>query len=322
MNDSHTKDILMFNLSIPLFLFFVKRDTVILEYFCDFIAKFLKICVEKKCFFHYIIYMLLAIEIGNTNIVVALFDSSNLLHSWRIFSDIRRTGDEYESILRPLLQEEGISYSAIDSSVLSSVVPDLIGPFVGLMERITGKKPLIVNPQIFSRLPITIPETAVHEIGSDLVCNAVEAYCRFKGPCIIVDFGTALTFIAVGGGGYIHGVAIAPGIGTAIQSLFTNTSQLPVVPLVAPATTLGTNTIQSIQAGVILGWKGLVESLVERMKNELAEKEHISSGEIQVIATGGLNSVLQPITDVFQQIDRQLTLYGLKRISDLMQQEN
>jgi type III pantothenate kinase len=264
------------------------------------------------------IKMLLAIDIGNTNIVVALFVGDELIHTWRIFSDIRRTGDEYGSILRSLFRDAGVAVGTIQSSVMSSVVPALIGPFVGMIAGMTGKKPLIVEPSIFQKLPVRIPETAVHEIGGDLVCNAVEAYCRFNGACIIVDFGTALTFMAVGAQGDIRGAAIAPGIGTAIQSLSGNTAQLPPVPLVPPPSTLGTNTIHSIQAGVILGYKGLVESLVRTMSAELAEQEGIAPDTISVVATGGLNSVLQPITGIFQSIDKQLTIRGLKRIAELV----
>jgi type III pantothenate kinase len=145
----------------------------------------------------------------------------------------------------------------------------------------------------------------------------VEAFSRYNGACIIVDFGTALTFMAVGVHGDIRGVAIAPGIGTAMQSLAGNTAQLPPVPLVPPPSTLGTNTIHSIQAGVILGYKGLVESLGHTMRNELAKTEGIEVDSIHIIATGGLNSVLEPVTHIFQSIDKQLTVRGLKRIADL-----
>lgn len=262
--------------------------------------------------------MLLAIDIGNTNIVVALFDRDKIVHSWRIFSDTRRTGDEYGSILHSLLRNSGVAPGQIESAVMNSVVPVLIGPFVGMISTLIGKKPLIVGPQIFPYLPVTVPESAVHEIGSDLLCNAVEAYCRFRTACIIADFGTALTFTAVGAGGEIRGVAIAPGIGTAVTSLFENTAQLPSVPLEVPMSVLGKNTIHSIQAGVILGYKGLTEFLIAAMKDELARQEGVPAESIYVVATGGLNSVLEPITTVFRQVDKQLTLMGLRRIAEIV----
>jgi type III pantothenate kinase len=265
--------------------------------------------------------MLLAIDIGNTNIVVALFKGDDLLHTWRIYSDTRRTGDEYSTMLGSLMRNSGLTLSDVRSSVLSSVVPILTGPWVGMIEQFFGKKPLIVEPAIFPQLPITVPESAVTQIGSDLVCNAVEAYSRFRGPTIVVDFGTALTFTAIDSGGTIQGVNIAPGIGTAMVSLFENTALLPSVPLVAPTSCLGKNTIHSIQAGVILGYKGLVEYLVPAMKTELAALDGLKPADIHVIATGGLNSVLQPITNVFGDVDKQLTLLGLKRISEIVRPE-
>jgi type III pantothenate kinase len=262
--------------------------------------------------------MLLAIDIGNTNIVAALFQENQVIHSWRIFSDTRRTGDEYESILRSLLRDAGVSPAHISGAVMSSVVPVLIGPFVGMIFQLTGQKPLIVGPQILPLLPIKVSESAVHQIGSDLVCNAVEAFCRFQGPCIIADFGTALTFTAIGKEGHIRGIAIAPGIGTAVTSLFENTAQLPSVPLEVPESVLGRNTTHAIQAGVILGYKGLTEFLIAQIKRELSQLEGLDPADIQVVATGGLNSVLAPITNEFRQVDKQLTLAGLKRIFDIL----
>ena len=187
--------------------------------------------------------MLLAIDIGNTNIVAALFHEDELVKEWRMFSDPNRTSDEYSSVLLSLMRDAGISQSAIDSAILSSVVPLLIGPFVTVTERITGKKPIIIGPGIYDQLPVKIPQSAIHEIGTDLVCNAVEAYCQLKTACIVVDFGTALTFTAIDAKGNILGISICPGIRTAVNSLFRNTAQLPSVPLEVPPDSLGTNTI-------------------------------------------------------------------------------
>ncbi|MCR4941146.1 MAG: type III pantothenate kinase [Treponemataceae bacterium] len=263
--------------------------------------------------------MLLAVDIGNTNIVVALFHQEELVHEWRMFSDPNRTSDEYSSILFSLMRDAGVTLASIHSSILSSVVPLLIGPFITVLERITGKKPFIVGPAIYDKLDIKIPEQAVHEIGADIVCNAVEAYGDLKSPCITVDFGTALTLTAIGGGGEILGVSIAPGLRTAVNSLFHNTAQLPSVPLEAPPDSLGTNTIHSIQSGIVLGYKGLVEFLIDKMKTDMAGKTGISKDDIRIIATGGLNSVLKPISSVFQTVDKQLTLKGLRRIASLLE---
>ena len=178
--------------------------------------------------------MLLAIDVGNTNVVIALFHETELVHEWRINSDPKRTADEYISILLSLFRDAGLSLSAIDSSVMSTVVPQLLGPFIRVVERLSGKKPLVVNASIYDKLPVKVPQTAIHEIGTDLVCNAVEAYFLCKKSCIVVDFGTALTFTALAADGQIEGVAITPGLGTAVTALFSNTAQLPSVPLEAP----------------------------------------------------------------------------------------
>lgn len=264
--------------------------------------------------------MLIAIDIGNTNIVVALFNDNKIFHEWRIHTDSKRTADEYSSILTSLFINSNVKIQSINKAVLSSVVPSLVGPFIRLIENLIGKKPVIVGTSIYEKLPITIPATAYHEIGTDLVCNAVEAYCRYKCSCIIVDFGTALTFTSLDDKGNIQGVAITPGLGTAVNSLFNNTAQLPSVPLVAPKNALGTNTIHSIQAGIVLGYKGLVESLIQQIKNDLHQEYNCDINKIKVIATGGLNSVLKPITDVLQIVDKQLTLHGLNRIAGIVQE--
>lgn len=262
--------------------------------------------------------MLLAVDIGNTNIVVALFHKEELVHEWRVFSDPNRTADEYSSVLFSFMRDAGVTISSIDSSILSSVVPLLIGPFITVLERITGKKPDIVSPAIYDRLDITIPEPAIHEIGSDIVCNAVGAWGMLKSACIVVDFGTALTLTAINSKGDILGVSIAPGLRTAVNSLFKNTAQLPSVPLEAPPDSLGTNTIHSIQSGIVLGYKGLVEFLIATIKKDMYAKSGVAEDDIKVIATGGLNSVLKPITSVFQTVDKQLTLKGLMRVASLL----
>jgi type III pantothenate kinase len=262
--------------------------------------------------------MLLVIDIGNTNIVAALFRGDDIIEIGRVFTDAHRTGDEYGIVFRSLLRDIGVQPEEIDSSTVSSVVPALIGPFVNMIKKLTGKKPLLVNHVIYDKLPVKAPAARVYEIGTDLICNAVAAFTRFNGPCIIVDFGTALTFTCVGGRGDILGCAFAPGLGTAVKALSSNTAQLSTVPLEAPVSSLGENTTQAIQSGIVLGYKGLVEYLLSRMKTDMTTVEDISTCDISVIATGGLNSVLQPITSVFQYLDRQLILRGLKKISEII----
>ncbi|MDR1256177.1 MAG: type III pantothenate kinase [Spirochaetaceae bacterium] len=260
--------------------------------------------------------MLLVVDIGNTNIVAGLFRGDEITEIGRVYTDVHRTGDEYGIIFRSLLREIGMPPHEITRSALSSVVPALTGPFTGMIKKLTGRKPLLVNHTIYDMLPIKTPAARAREIGADLVCNAVAAFTRFKGACIVVDFGTALTFTCIGKDGRILGCAIAPGLGTAVNALSANAAQLSIVPLEAPPSSLGADTVQAIQSGIVLGYKGLVEFLLARMKTDMTDAEGGRTDDITVIATGGLNSVLQPITGAFRYIDKQLTLHGLKIISD------
>lgn len=254
--------------------------------------------------------MLMVIDIGNTNIVVGLFHGEDLVQDWRLYTDPRRTDDEYSSMIRSLFRDSGIAPGTIEKTIISSVVPTLNDTFVRMIEKMTGKQPLLLGPSLYDRLPVRVPESAIHEIGTDIVCDAVAAYTRYKSACIVIDFGTALTFTAIDFNGDIKGVAIAPGLGTAVKALFRDTAQLPSVPLEIPPSSLGTNTIHSIQAGVVLGYQGLVESLVARIRSDLGT-------HAPAIATGGLSHVLESVTKVFDQIDPMLTLRGLKLIAEM-----
>lgn len=147
--------------------------------------------------------MLLIFDIGNTNVKVALFESDKLLQQWRITTDKNRTGDEYFAIINVLFKDYNLDIKQISNVVVSSVVPQLIGAFVIVTQRFLNKEPLIICPDIYHKLPVTIPPTAVHEIGTDLLCDAVEAWETYHQPCIVVDFGTALSFVAVGNKGNI-----------------------------------------------------------------------------------------------------------------------
>jgi type III pantothenate kinase len=290
--------------------------------------------------------MLLTIDIGNTNVVAALFTGERLLPLGRIFTDSLRTGDEYGMVFRALLRKAAVNPRHITASVLSSVVPALIGPFVGMVEALTGQKPLLVNAALYHRLPLTVPPNRLHTIGTDIVCNALEAWCRLCRPCVIVDFGTALSFTAVapeedapqgdvrrtGQGdvrriaqgdvhrtapeaiprGRILGTAYAPGLGTAAKTLAETTAQLPRVELAAPPGVLGGDTVSAMQAGLVHGYVGMAEYLVARMKAEMP----CPPGGITVVATGGLCRVIQPLTRAFDTVDQELVLKGMRRVAD------
>jgi len=252
--------------------------------------------------------MVLTIDIGNTNIVFGVADQNEWLKIWRIQTDLFKTADEYEVIFRTLFASFGIAESVITKTILSSVVPSLIRPFREMSGHLLNHPPFLVEPSVYHKLPVEI--LSPDEIGTDIVADATAAFIRYGGPCMVIDFGTALTFTTISKTGKILGVAIAPGLLTALKSLTGNTAQLRDVQLVAPPSVLGDNTIHAIQSGIVLGFTGLVDSMVARTEEELSEK-------LKVIATGGLSSVLQNISSKIQIIDANLTLDGLRFMADI-----
>jgi len=251
--------------------------------------------------------MLLCIDIGNTNIVLGLWDKGEWLAHWRVRTDCDQMPDEYAVLIKALLRESNHETAEITDVVLASVVPPLTTVFTELFKRYLGAEPLVVGPGVRTGLRIRIDNPV--ELGADLVANAVAAYHRFHSACIIVDFGTATTFSAVSKQGDFLGVAIAPGLGVAAEALSSRTAQLPRVSLVPPPAAIGKNTVHSMQSGLVFGYVGLVEGLIGRIRAELG-------GEAQVIATGGLSRVLAPHIDQINTVDPWLTLEGLRLISE------
>ena len=251
--------------------------------------------------------MILTIDIGNTNIVFGLADQKEWLKIWRIQTDAQKTADEYEVIFSSLFSSFGVSIHEISRTVLSSVVPSLIRPFREMLLHLLGEAPLLVEPSLYDKLPIEI--LSRDEIGTDIVADATAAFIRYGGPSMVIDFGTAITFTTISETGRILGVAIVPGLMTALKSLTGNTAQLRDVQLLAPPSVLGDNTIHAIQSGLVLGFAGLVDSMVDRTEGELGVK-------LTVIATGGLSSVLKNIAARIQLIDENLTMDGLKYMAD------
>jgi len=250
--------------------------------------------------------MLLAIDIGNTNIVFGIHENNKWINHWRIQTDPLKTADEYEVIYRSLLSAGKVCTTHIVEIVLSSVVPSLVRPFTEMLGTfLNHAKLLTVEPGIYHKLPIKILNP--YEIGTDLVANAVSAFQDFGALTMIIDFGTALTFTTIGKNAEIRGVAIAPGLRTAVEALAGKTAQLPQIHLTPPPSVLGENTIHAIQSGVVFGFTGLVDSIIERTQDELNEK-------ITVIATGGLSAVIAPLTKNVKTTDQMLTLKGLYHI--------
>ncbi len=251
--------------------------------------------------------MLLCIDIGNTNIVLGLWDDSAWHTHWRVRTVRDQMPDEYAMLLKALLRDGGFEMTDITRVVLASVVPPLTTIFTEMFARYLGDTTLIVGPGVRTGLRIRIDNPV--ELGADLVANAVAAYDRFHTACIIVDFGTATTFSAVSPVGDFLGVAIAPGLGVAAEALSSRTAQLPRVSLFPPSAAIGKNTVHSMQSGLVFGYVGLVEGLIERIRSELG-------GTAQVVATGGLSEVLAPLSEQITVVDPWLTLEGLRLIAE------
>jgi type III pantothenate kinase len=252
--------------------------------------------------------MLLCVNVGNSNIVFGLSDGQDWLAHWRVRTIRNQMPDEYAVLLKSLLRDGGFELGSVDRIVLASVVPPLTTIFNEVFKSYVDVNLLQVGPDVHTGLQIRIDNP--HELGADLLADAVAAYHRCRGACIVVDFGTATTFSAVGAGGDFRGVAIAVGLGVAAEALSSATSQLPRVGLTPPPRAIGTNTIHSMQSGLILGHIGLVEGLLRRMKTELG-------GEVHVVATGGYSRVLAPLTPEINALDPWLTLDGLRIIHQL-----
>lgn len=250
--------------------------------------------------------MKLITDIGNSDIVFGLYKNESWQYIWRTPSDLNKSLKAFKSFLVTAFRENNIDINAVENVVLSSVVPKLSPVISNMLESLFVGKVVVVNPLIYQYLNVKIANP--NEIGTDLVANAVAGYDYAKAACIVVDFGTALTFTSIANNGEIKGVAIAPGIKTAMKALASNTAQLPEIPLELPNSAIGKNTIHAIQAGILWGYVGLVKGILEQTKLEL--------GDCKVIATGGLSHVLTPLNKVFDFIDKQLTLNGLRLIGE------
>ncbi len=241
---------------------------------------------------------------GNTNIVVGLFEGDSLLSSWRISSDRRRTPCEIAALLKSLFDLSRLRVGEVEGTVISSVVPPLTGVVKRAVEMLFDVDVLVVGPGVKTGMPILVDNP--REVGTDRIVNAVAAYHKYGGPLIVVDFGTATTFDAVSGRGEYLGGAISPGIGISMEALFRETAQLPKIDFKRPKRVIGKNTVESMQAGIFFGYVCLVDGMVERMREEL--------GDARVIATGGLAEAVAAESRTIEGVDPWLTLEGLRII--------
>lgn len=256
--------------------------------------------------------MVLAIDIGNSNIAFGIHTGKTVREHWRLRTDPSKTADEYRVLFKSLLSESTIPLEEVKRVVISSVVPALTHPLSRMVGTLSGQKPLIVSRQLENGLDPTI--TIPPELGADLLANAVAANALFEDSVIVVDFGTALTFTAVSSDGAILGVTISPGLRASLNALTSNTAQLLNVELIPPPSTLGQNTVHSIQSGVVLGYVALVEGIVGRMRGDI-QRDH--PGAVRVVATGGMADNIAPLTEVFDEIRPWHTLDGLRVFADL-----
>lgn len=252
--------------------------------------------------------MLLAMDIGNTNTVLGLFDQDRLLYDWRIRTEVNMTIDEYAITLRSLFSVHDIPLNGVESVIISNVVPPALSPVERFCERYFHLVPLVVGPGIKTGMPIFYDSPK--EVGADRIVNAVAAYDKRKTAIIVVDFGTATTFDYISERGEYMGGVISPGIMISCEALFLKASKLPRVEIFArPPSVLAKNTIASMNAGIVYGYAGLVDGIITRMKKEI-------NRDIYVIATGGLASLISNESPCIDEVDEYLTLKGLKIIFD------
>jgi len=252
--------------------------------------------------------MFLAIDIGNTNITVGIFEGEKLRCTWRLETDIYKMPDEYAVMLLNLLQFQKISVADIKEIALCSTVSPLISTFVEVLQNYFKISPLVVGPGVKTGIRIRMDNP--REVGADRIVNTVAGYKLYGGPTIVVDLGTATTFDTISREGDYLGGAIAPGPMIAAEALFQRTAALPRIPLVHPQKAIGTNTISAMQSGIMFGYTGLVEGLVARIEKELGEKA-------TVVATGGYGGIFAQETSVFNVVNPDITLIGLRLVYQL-----
>jgi type III pantothenate kinase len=249
--------------------------------------------------------MLLAVDIGNTQTHIGAFRDTKLVEHWRFATVRESTADELGAALRNLLALRGLAFDDIDSSVMSSTVPQLAPEWAQTAKRYLNHEMLVVEPGVKTGMPIRMDNP--REVGADRLVNAVAAYARFGGACIVVDFGTANTFDVVSADGEYLGGIIALGIEISLEALTERAARLPKVDLREPRGLIGKSTVDAIRSGVVYGVAAQVDGIVRRVRDELGE-------EVEAIATGGLAEYIVPHTETIDEYDDLLTLTGLRLI--------
>ncbi len=249
--------------------------------------------------------MLLAVDVGNTNVTIALFDGDRLVADWRVTSYRERTADEMAVELRDLFELRGIELAVVSGVVIASVVPTINPALVEASRRYLKCEPVMVGPGVKTSVKVRYENP--RDVGADRIANALAAYTKYGGPIVVIDFGTAVTYDAINAGGDYLGGAISPGIEISLDALISHTAMLRRVEPIAPDSVIGRNTITAIQSGLVWGFVAQVEGMVKRMVDELG-------GSARVVATGGQAALVAGLTHVIEATDPLLTLEGLRLI--------
>jgi len=247
--------------------------------------------------------MLLVIEVGNTNTKIGVYEGPRLLGSWRLTSRREQTADEYGLFIETLLRTRGFAPSSISGAAISNVVPPVQQTLEWMCEQYFGVTPFTVEPGVNTPIPLEVEEP--RQVGADRVVKAVAAVTLYGPPLIVIDFGTATTFDCINTRGAFIGGAIAPGISTASDALLNRAARLFRVELVRPKDAIGRDTVSNIQSGIVYGWAGLVDGIVERMKAEM-------EGSPRVIATGGQAGLIANVARSIQDVHEHLAFEGLR----------
>lgn len=252
--------------------------------------------------------VLLVIDVGNTNIVFGVYKETKLIYDWRISTDKERTSDEYGLQFEQIFKYHGITINEVDDVIISSVVPTLMHTLPAMSNKYFKKDPIVIGPGVKTGMNIKYDNPK--EVGADRIVNAVAAYEKHGGPLIIVDFGTAITFCCVNKEGDYLGGAIAPGIKISAEALFLRTAKLPKVEILKPDKVIAKNTVSSIQSGLVYGYIGMVDYIIEKMMEEM----NVTKDNITIIATGGFSALIASESKYIKIIDKLLTLEGLRII--------
>src|SRR5215213_4311662 len=251
--------------------------------------------------------VLLVVDVGNTQTHLGVFRGEELVHDWRFATVRESTADELGARLRSLLALRDLGFADIDASILSSTVPQLRPEWTATAQRYLGHEMPVVGPGVRTGMPIRMDNP--REVGPDRLVHAVAAYARVGAPCVVVDFGTAITYDCVGPAGEYVGGIIAPGVEISMEALTSRAAAIPRIDLTAPRALIGKSTVEAIRSGVIFGFAAQVDGIVGRLREELGE-------ETEAIATGGLAGAIVPFCDLIDDIDDLLTLTGLRLIHE------